>query len=50
MLSLQGIASPSLPNHGRAGLVPIRGHVGTPVGSCEPGGLDGGRACVLSCA
>jgi hypothetical protein len=32
LLSLQGAASPSFLNYGRAGLDPIRGHAGTPTG------------------
>jgi hypothetical protein len=32
LLSLQGIASPSILNYGGAGLDPIRGHVGVSVG------------------
>jgi hypothetical protein len=46
-LSLHGITSPSLPNHGGAGLVPIRGHVGAPLGPHELGVHDSGGAHVV---
>jgi hypothetical protein len=43
-LSLQGVASPYLPNYGGAGLDPVRGHARAPTKPCEPGVHDGGRA------
>jgi hypothetical protein len=50
MFSLQGIASTTLLNCGRAGLYPIGGPTRAPIGSREPGVHDGGRACDLLCA
>jgi hypothetical protein len=50
LLSLQGVASPSLLNYSRAGLDPIRGQVFTLVGPHELGVHDSGGACDLSCA
>jgi hypothetical protein len=43
-LSLQGVASPSLPNYGGAGLDPVRGHARAPTKPCELGVHDGGGA------
>jgi hypothetical protein len=49
-IGLQGVASPSLPIYGGAGLDPIRSHTGAPTRPCEPGVHDGGGASNLSCA
>jgi hypothetical protein len=46
-LSLQGVASPSLLNHGRVGLVHIRRHARASAKPCESRVYDGGRACDL---
>jgi hypothetical protein len=49
LLSLQGVASPSLLNYGGARLDPIGGHAGAPTRPHESGVHDGGGACGLSC-
>jgi hypothetical protein len=43
-MSLLGIASPSLLNHGGVGLDHIGGHARAPTKPCESGVYDGGRA------
>jgi hypothetical protein len=43
-LSLQGVTSSSLLNHGGAGLDRIGGHTTTPAKPCELGVYDGGGA------
>jgi hypothetical protein len=47
LLSLHGVASPSLLNHGGVGLIHVIGHARTPAKPCESGVYDGGRACDL---
>jgi hypothetical protein len=44
LLSLQGVASPSLLNHGRAGLDCIEGHSRAPTKTHESGVYDSGGA------
>jgi hypothetical protein len=50
LLSLQGVASPSLLIHGGVGLDRINGHATTPTKPYESGIYDGGGAHVLLCA
>jgi hypothetical protein len=47
---LESATSPSLSNHGGAGLDPFRNHTGAPAGPHKPGVHDGGRVRNLSCA
>jgi hypothetical protein len=48
LLSLLGVAFPSLLIHGRVGLDRVGGHPRAPEKPCESGVYDGGGACDLS--
>jgi hypothetical protein len=50
LLSLWGVASPSLLNYGGAGLDSVGGHAGASARPHESGAHDGGGACDISCA
>jgi hypothetical protein len=50
LLSLQGVVSPSLLNHGGVGLSRIGRHARAPVKPHESGIYDSGRAGYLPCA